>query len=286
MKILYILYPSFILFLSLSNCNNQKSPDSELPSHDYNLVWSDEFDYNGKPNSSNWNYEKGFVRNEELQWYKGDNAYCKNGNLIIEARREREKNPNYVPDSDNWRTNREYAEYTSSSLRTKGLHEWMFGRFEIRAKIDTRAGLWPAFWTLGVKGTWPHNGEIDIMEYYKGQILANIAWGDTAKWQPIWKTFKLPLDSLEKRDINWSNKFHVWRMDWDEKSIKLYLDDLLLNSVDLSITINKDSEGANPFLQPHYIIINLAIGGKAGGDPSQTEFPANYEIDYVRVYQK
>lgn len=162
----------------------------------------------------------------------------------------------------------------------------MFGRFEMCARIDTRPGLWPAFWTLGIGGSWPHNGEVDIMEYYDDQILANIAWGAEKKWQPVWNTYKLPLDTLKKKDSHWTEKFHVWRMDWDHNSIRLYLDDVLLNTADLSATFNRDKEGKNPFLQPHYIIVNLAVGGTAGGDPTHTKFPAYYEIDYIRVYQK
>ena len=286
MKRLRITYISFLFLLMISGCDNQKSSSTGISSDDYKLIWSDEFDVDGKPDPANWNFEKGFVRNEEFQWYQEENAYCRNGKLVIEAKRERKKNPDYIPGSKSWRTNREFAEYTSSSLMSKGLHNWKFGRFEMRAKIDTRPGLWPAFWTLGINREWPFNGEIDIMEYYKDQLLANIAWGDREKWQPVWDTFKIPLDSLRRKDRDWSGKFHIWRMDWDEESINLYLDDVLMNSADLSTTINRDPEGANPFLQPQYIIINLAIGGTAGGDPSGTVFPAIYEIDYVRVYQK
>ena len=277
---------TFLFILFLYGCDNRKSLSAELTSDDYKLVWADEFDIDGKPDPANWNYEKGFVRNEEFQWYQEENATCKKGKLVIEALRERTENPNYVSGSTDWRINREFAEYTSSSLTTKGLHSWKFGRFEMRAKIDTRPGLWPAFWTLGVSRDWPRNGEIDIMEYYKDKLLANIAWGGREKWQPVWDTFILPLDSLKEKDGDWSGKFHVWRMDWEEEYIRLYLDDVLMNSADLSATINRDPEGANLFLQPHYIIVNLAIGGTAGGDPSRSLFPAFYEIDYVRVYRK
>lgn len=87
-------------------------------------------------------------------------------------------------------------------------------------------------------------------------------------------------------DPDWSGKFHVWRMDWDEKAIRLYVDDTLLNTTDLKDTFNKNPEGKNPFHQPHYILLNLAIGGANGGDPSKTDFPARFEVDYVRIYQK
>ncbi len=252
----------------------------------YSLVWSDEFDVDGPPDPDNWTFEKGFVRNEEEQWYQAQNASCADGLLLIEARRERISNPNYDAQHADWARNREFAEYSSASLNTRGLHSWQFGRFEVRAKIDARPGLWPAFWTLGASGRWPHNGEVDIMEYYRGMVLANVAWGDRNVHEPIWDTQTVALELLEKQDPEWRKKFHVWRMDWDSESIRLYLDDELVNATDLSETYNRDEAGENPFLQPHYILVNLAIGGTAGGDPSGTSFPAYYEIDYVRVYQK
>jgi beta-glucanase (GH16 family) len=250
----------------------------------YRLIWSDEFDYQGAPDPNKWTYERGFVRNRELQWYQPENARCENGLLVVEARRERKQNPGYRSGSNNWAAGRQYAEYTSASVTTRGLHSWQYGRFEMRGRIDTRPGLWPAFWTLGVRGRWPHNGEIDIMEYYRGILLANIAWGAKQPWAAKWDTSKKPLTEFD--DPDWSKKFHIWRMDWDAESIKLYVDDMLLNSTDLKDTVNEDAEAKNPFHQPHCIILNLAIGGTAGGDPSATEFPAKFEVDYVRIYQK
>ena len=260
------------------------SSSNSNPSSGLKLVWSDEFNKEGRPDPNKWTYERGFVRNQELQWYQPENARCENGMLIIEGRRERKENPRYRADGRDFRQKREYAEYTSSSLTTRRLHSWKFGRFEMRGRIDTRAGLWPAFWTLGIEGSWPSNGEIDIMEYYRGMLLANAAWATEKRWVPKWDDIKKPI--TEFNDPNWSEKFHIWRMDWDTDSIKLYVDDMLLNQVDLTQTINKDEEGKNPFHQPHYIILNLAIGGKAGGDPSNTKFPAKFEVDYVRIYQK
>jgi beta-glucanase (GH16 family) len=88
-------------------------------------------------------------------------------------------------------------------------------------------------------------------------------------------------------DPAWDTKFHIWRMDWDSEAIKIYVDDLLLNTIELSKTINPTDQGPkNPFQQPHYLLLNLAIGGNSGGDPSKTPFPTQYEIDYVRVFQK
>jgi beta-glucanase (GH16 family) len=223
----------------------------------------------------------------ELQWYQNENAYCKDGLLIIEARRERKDNPNYDSLSTSWKKNRPYIEYTSSSIKTDGLRSWKYGRFEIRARIDTSLGLWPAIWTLGDSGEWPQNGEIDLMEFYrinsKPHILANVAWGTTKRWSAKWDSETIPLSDIMGSDANWTKKFHIWRMDWNPDSICLYLDNRLLNTTLTKETINPD--GSNPFHQPHYLLLNLAIGGH-GGDPSQTKFPVRYEIDYVRVYQK
>jgi beta-glucanase (GH16 family) len=260
----------------------------QAPTH-YKLVWADEFDRDGRPDPRNWTYETGFVRNQELQWYQPDNAWCEGGRLVIEVRRERKTNAGYEPQSADWQRQREHAEYTSASLITRGLHSWQYGRFEMRAKIDTRDGLWPAFWTLGVEGRWPANGEIDIMEYYRGMLLANVAWASSQPRQPKWDVVKKPIAELG--DPKWSEKFHVWHMDWDADEIRLYVDGVLLNSVRLAETFNEDTPAGqgprrNPLRQPHYMILNLAVGGTQGGDPSTTTFPARYEVEYVRVYQK
>jgi beta-glucanase (GH16 family) len=246
------------------------------------LAWSDEFDRDGPPDPKDWTFEQGFVRNEELQWYQPENARCEKGLLVIEGRRERKKNPGFDARGGNWKAKREYAEYTSASLTTRGLHSWKYGRFEMRGRIDTRPGLWPAWWTLGVEGEWPSNGEIDIMEYYRGTLLANAAWGTTERWKARWDSVKKPLSDF--KDPGWSGQFHVWRMDWDENALTLSVDDGVLNTTDLKETLNPD--GKNPFRQPHSMILNLAIGGKAGGDPAGTEFPARFEVDWVRVYRK
>jgi beta-glucanase (GH16 family) len=250
------------------------------------LVWAEEFSKKGKPDPKNWTFEKGFVRNEELQWYQETNANCKKGLLVIEGKREKIQNPNFHIYSKGWKTNREFAEYSSSSINTQGLHEWLYGRFEIRARIDTTMGSWPAIWTLGTSQPWPSNGEIDIMEFYRvggiSTILANVAWGTDKRNVAKWHTERVPFSKFLKSDPKWSKKFHVWRMDWTPESIKLYLDNELLNTTLLSETVNPD--GSNPFTKPHYLLLNLAIGGN-GGNPANAMYPIKYEVDYVRVYQ-
>lgn len=259
------------------------SSDNKDLSDDYVLVWADEFDNDGSPDPKHWNFENGFVRNEELQWYQAQNARCENGLLIIEARKDQKRNPVYIPGSNNWRTSRKFIDFTSASLNTKGQHRWTYGRFIAKARIDIRPGLWPAFWTLGEEGEWPSNGEIDIMEYYKGKLLANIACGTSRRYTPQWYSKTFSVDSLGGK--KWAEKFHEWRMDWDEDNISLFVDDQLLNSVEVDKLFNKDSTQINPFRKPHYLLLNLAVGGNNGGNPSETLFPARLEIEYVRVYQ-
>lgn len=250
----------------------------------YELVWFDEFDRDGPPNPVNWNFEKGFVRNEENQWYQPDNAWCDNGFLIIEARKESKNNPTYVPGSSDWRTSREKIEFTAASLQTFGKHSWKYGRFVMRGKINISMGLWPAWWTLGVAGEWPSNGEIDMMEYYRNKLLFNIACGTNKQYTAHWFSNAIPVDSLGGQQ--WADQFHTWRMDWEEDAISLYLDDVLMNRVAMNQLANKDEKKLNPFKQPHYMLLNLALGGMNGGDLSNTDFPNRFEVDYVRVYQK
>ena len=249
----------------------------------YKLVWADEFNTDGPPDPANWTYEKGFVRNHELQYYQPENARCEKGLLIIQAKKETKPNPGYVADSKDWKKSRAEINYTSSCILSRGLQTWQYGRFEMRARINISAGLWPAWWTLGVEKGWPGNGEIDIMEYYRGKLLANIAClGENRKAEWFSNTF--PADSLGGK--KWADQFHVWRMDWDEQAIALYLDDVLLNKVSLDKLVNKDGSSFEPFKQPHYMLLNLAIGGDNGGDPEKTVFPNRFEVDWVRVYQK
>jgi beta-glucanase (GH16 family) len=285
----WLLAASIVIALAMEQTTMAHEPSPPAPAkhlgseEGWRRVWSDEFDTEGRPDPRSWNYETGFVRNEELQWYQPENARCEGGRLIIEARRERKRNPRYELNSTDWRTNREHGEYTSACLTTRGLRSWQYGRFEMRGRIDTRPGLWPAFWTLGADGEWPRGGEIDIMEYYQGLLLANVAWGTAQRWVAKWASVRKPL--AEFHDPEWSRKFHLWRMDWEERSIQLSVDGLPLNTVDLAQTVNP-GDGKNPFHQPHYLLLNLAIGGANGGDPAATRFPVRFEVDYVRVYQK
>jgi len=257
---------------------------TNFAAEEYKLVWADEFDQSGPPNPQNWTFEHGFVRNGELQWYQPANARCEGGKLVIEARREQVVNPRHDPQSRRWDRRRPQADYTSASLMTRGRHEWLYGRFVMRGRIDVRPGLWPAFWTLGSARGWPGCGEIDVMESYDGKLLANAAWLAGQRGQVAWDSVVRPLASFD--DKQWADKFHEWQMDWDRDRIKLSVDEELLNEVDVAAAANHDDQGTHPFREPHYLIVNLAVGGTQGGDPSATEFPARFEVDYVRVYQQ
>lgn len=269
--------------------------DEEITSYDgYTLTWSDEFNTDGKP-GSDWTYEEGFVRNEELQWYQSDNAIVENGCLVIEGRIESVTNPNYVSGSSDWKTNRAAASYTSSCITTQDSHTFMYGRYEIRARIPVDQGAWPAIWMLGNTWEWPMNGEIDILEYYikngTPSILANACWSSDQEWTAVWDESVTPFTYFTEKDSEWSRKYHVWRMDWDKEYIRIYLDDELLNEVDLSETQNQGYDGnyENPFNTEvdgfgDYILLNLAIGSN-GGTPDDDNFPLKYRVDYVRVYQ-
>jgi len=290
MKSLFGIMISFFSIASaLGATINPYTPDSSQPKEisGMKLVFNEEFNYQGSPNPEIWSYETGFKRNEELQWYQSKNASCKVGCLLIEGKKENFPNPGYIPDSKSWQTNRKEVNYTAASLITAGKKTWLFGRFEVRARIDTAMGAWPAIWTLGISKEWPSCGEVDMMEFYRpagvSSILANVASGTGIRHKAKWNSVKKTLALLMAKDKRWPDKFHIWRMDWNQDSIKLYVDNELLNTILLSETTNPD--GSNPFLQPHYIILNLALGSN-GGDPEQSHFPVTFEVDYVRIYQK
>lgn len=270
--------------------NVRNAPALDNIFNDRTLVWSDEFDYDGQIDSLYWNYEKDFVRNHEDQWYQADNAYCKDGLLVIEARKENRPNPLFQEDSMDWRTNRPTIDYSSASVNTRGKLEFQYGTLEVRARIPVGPGAWPAIWTLGKDLPWPSNGEIDVMEYYRingvPHILANAAWGKDKPYDAEWNSKAVPFEKFLEKDPDWASKFHIWRMDWDADYLRIFLDDELINEISLENTYNGIiGNGLNPMRQPHYVLLNLALGGDNGGEISADALPMRYEIDYVRIYQ-
>lgn len=272
----------FVLWRSAIHAENAVA-EAVLPLRDpaYQLVWADEFDVDGPPDPTKWKSEHGFERNQELQWYQPQNARCQDGLLVIEARREEVSNPDFDPNSVSWRKTRENAHYTSGSLITTEGNAWHFGRAEVRAKFKPLPGLWPAIWTTGI-GRWPHAGEMDIMEFYNGHILANFAWaGKNGK--SAWLTTTRPIEEFDR--TTWDDKFHLWVTEWDRETMTIYLDGRLLATLQVNDAKNEHGPEIKPFLYPQNFRLNLAIGA-AGGDPSKTAFPQRYEVDYVRIFQK
>jgi beta-glucanase (GH16 family) len=245
-----------IIFLFMISCTE----DSTDPG--WSLVWSDEFNYNGLPDPSNWRYEEGFVRNNELQYYtkeRLENSKVDNGNLMIIGIKE----------------SYETANYTSASLMTLYKQSWKYGKIEARIRLPEGQGLWPAFWTLGenlmVVG-WPKCGEIDIMEHINNEekIYGTAHWDDGKH---------LSSGGSVQCDVT---EFHNYSVVWDMSSIKWYLDDNLYWTVSIKNNINSTEELHNP----QYIILNMAIGGDWPQSPDlTTSFPDTMFVDYVRVYQ-
>jgi beta-glucanase (GH16 family) len=246
---------------------------------DWKLVWSDEFSKEGRPDPSKWGYEEGFVRNNEAQFYTRDepkNARVENGRLIIEARKEKLA---ASPKASRRRgsASRTAAEYTSASLTTQGKAAWSKGRIEVKAKLPTGRGSWPAIWLLGTnisKVGWPRCGEIDVMEnvgFDPDAIHANIH---------AYKTDKGAHVTVPKPYAD----FHVYGVEWDTRKMDVSVDGKTY------FTYQHDATGklAWPYDEPQYLILNIAIGGAWGGQKGIDDaiFPQKMEIDYVRVYQK
>ena len=259
------------------------------PASDWKLVWSDEFDKPGLPDPAKWNYETGFIRNNEAQYYtreRKENARVESGVLIIEARKEHFPNPEFDPtakDSRRTRRSREFAEYTSASLTTRGKTNWTCGRIEVRAKLPAGRGTWPAIWTLGANERqvgWPACGEIDMMEFVghdPGIVHANV---HTKKYNHIQKNGKG--GKIKVPDA--SEAFHIYALEWDAEHLDFFLDDQKY----FTYTNEKTDTDAWPFDKEQFLILNLAIGGAWGGQKGIDDaiFPQQYLIDYVRVYQK
>lgn len=264
---------------------------SEVPG--WELVWSDEFDYEGLPDPSKWGYEEGLIRNEEPQYYtrgRLENTRVEDGMLVIEGRKEKIQNARYNPDSTDWQRNRESAEYTSGSINTLNKACWKYGRMESRAKVPAGSGAWPAFWMMGInripptaepeagKVPWPFCGEIDIMEFIGKEpntthVAAHFPNPETGKPRARGKHMKVGAPP--------SDAFHIYAVEWSPDRIDYFYDDHLFYSVSVDVA----GEGAdNPFRKPHYILLNLALG-QWGGEIDETLLPQQFRVDYVRVYK-
>jgi beta-glucanase (GH16 family) len=250
----------------------------------WTLVWADEFSAPGLPDPAKWGYETGFVRNNEAQYYtkaRAQNARVENGVLVIEGRKE-------AYTASDGKT----AAYTSASVTTQGKFDLTYGRVEIRAKLPRGHGIWPAIWMLGTNITrigWPKCGEIDIMEFVGHEpekVFATVHWFDPAKTDR--ETGKQGGHASLGGNLPGqkpSDGFHLYAVEWFADRMDFYYDDATYFSCPL------DKAGAgeeNPFRKPHYLILNLAIGGSWGGQKGIDDavFPQRYEIDYVRFYRQ
>ncbi len=266
----------------------QDNADIENKYPGFKLAYHDEFDAE-QLDMNRWTAEIGFQRNNEDQWYSDKNFELRDGNLVITAKKEHFKNPNYNRFGSDWKQTRKYVEYTSASLKTKA--KFHYGIYEMRAKIPVGTGFWPAYWSCGNSREWPNNGEIDMMEYYGDAIHANVAWGSTKRWTATWSSQAPRMNTF---DADFADQFHVWRMEFDYDAIRLYIDDRLLNETSLDRTVNPvvdylpDDKGYNPYRDEYNMFdaawVNLALGGNNGGSLANTPLPAEYIIDYVRVY--
>ncbi|MDE6793986.1 MAG: glycoside hydrolase family 16 protein [Muribaculaceae bacterium] len=282
--------------------------DKQLPDGDpradaypgYKLVFAQEFSEDGAPDHEIWNFEQGFCRNQEDQYYNGDkNSYIQDGVLVIEGKYVKDEkipNPRYDRYDKTWPSRiGKYLTWTSGSMQTKGSwdggYTWNYGIYEVRAKVPQYVGSWPAIWSTGMQHEWPYGGEIDIMEYYGNCIHANVCWGNGGRWSGNWNSKTVHDNVLGE---GWGDEYHIWRMIWDYDHMELWCDDMLVNNIDLNTTYNAipdgdydHGNGCNPFRDVrHMLWLNLALGGQNGGSLENTPRPLRYLIDYARVYQK
>lgn len=232
------------------------------------LVFEETFEDDGLPNESHWDYDLGGGGwgNDELQYYtkaNPENVIIKDGSLIVTAREQKVE---------------EYT-ITSTRLVSRGKKHWLYGRFEIRAKLPLGKGTWPAVWMLGVdeeKVGWPERGEIDIIEHVgRGQDRLHFSL-HTGKYNHRMNTQITHVSKIE----GVSASFHDYAMDWDEEKIKFEVD-----GVEQCCFYKKDYADSWPFDNPHYLIINIAMGGGFGGEIDRSCLPATLEIDSIRIYQ-
>ena len=238
-----------------------------MQSQEQKLVWSQEFN-DSTIDTAVWNFETGFGHNNEEQYYtaREKNIFIENGNLIIEAKKEKYNS----------------AKYTSARINTNGKKLFQYGRIEVRAKLPEGKGTWPAIWMLGEnreRDGYPACGEIDIMEFVgkdPDHIHGAIHYPelDNIKMNSLTKKFPLP---------NSEDGFHVYAIDWNEQSISYFIDDELFYCFTIANAERKGRD--NIFQKPFYLIINLALGGKWAGKINNSILPARFYVDYIRYYK-
>lgn len=254
----FVIFFVTLLIIFLAECKND---------NDWELVWSDEFNEPGQPDTTFWNYETGRKYNRELQYYTTDtaNVLIHDGILTITARIENDT-------------------ITSGRINTSGKMGMLYGKVEVLAQIPTGLGTWPAIWMLGenIRETrWPACGEIDIMEnvgYDPTKIHATV---HTRAYNSMKNTQE---GTFLETDRPWEN-YHLYSLEWFEDHLDFFFDDSLY------FTFQNDMEGDSdtwPFDQPHFLILNFAFGGTWGGSQGvdSSALPLDFNIDYVRYYKR
>ncbi|MDP2887726.1 MAG: glycoside hydrolase family 16 protein [Bacteroidota bacterium] len=270
--LLFIAALSALFLLACAKNNPPEPPDPVKPPDDYQLVWSDEFNYDGLPDASKWSYDVGGGGwgNSEAQYYTNarlQNAEVKAGYLHINAIKE----------------DFEGKKYTSARLVTKTKGDWTYGRIEVRAKLPEGIGMWPAIWMLPTDwtyGGWPVSGEIDIMENLGYLPYFIVATAQTQTYNHVLETHKNAIIAI----LDCYSEFHNYILEWEASEIRVYVDSKLY------FTFKNQGTGfmAWPFDKRFHLLLNIAVGGTFGGPLGIDDriFPQSMVIDYVRVYQK
>lgn len=238
----------------------------QKPGDKYQLVWSDEFNKDGMPDTASWTYDIGHGSegwgNNELQYYTRnfENVRIKDGILMIEARKKDGK-------------------WSSARLKTQGLKNWKYGKFVFSARLPEGKGTWPALWMLGeniASVGWPACGEMDIMEHVgKNPGVVQCALHTKASHGNT--------QNKQSRQVpTFSSEFHTYEAVWSERKIEFFIDDTHYFTYEPR---ERDNDHW-PYHTPFFIIMNVAIGGNFGGAVDPALNNARMEVDYVRVYQR
>ncbi len=264
----------------------QAPPLPSDPANPPRLVWSDDFDgaAGGRPDSSKWRADPGTGPNNELENYTDHRnaALDGAGHLVMEARKEVTAGSSCPPDPLSGSTT---CQYTSARMNTGATFQFTYGRVEARIKVPKGNGLWPAFWMMGgdflTGRPWPYNGEIDIMEILGKDVKTAYSTVHAPAYNGgggIGAPYTLP------GNADFSDDFHTWVADWNSKGITYSLDGRTVLTLDKEQV--EQTRGPWIFDHPHYLILNLAVGGDwPGPTDAGTPFPAKMLVDHVRVYQ-
>lgn len=277
----FFFLTTLLCTLSLWGCakDNKSEPTGVKPgtgtgTGDYELVWSDEFNYAGLPDSKKWSFDtdgnaSGWGNNE-AQFYTSSrlkNAEVKDGVLRINAIKE----------------DFEGKKYTSARLVTRTKGDWLYGKVEVRAKLPDGRGMWPAIWMLPTDwtyGGWPASGEIDIMENVGYDPFVIVGTAHTQAYNHVQGTQKSGTINIP----DCYTEFHNYILEWEANEYRIYVDSKLF------FTFRNEKTGfqAWPFDKRFHLLLNVAVGGNWGGVKGIDDsiFPRTMLVDYVRVYQR